>query len=90
MITVPMSVAVSGVEIPVTVGTQDVAVSASIGAAYSVSYDAHYEGAYVFTPSAETQVIQTEGLVMEQNVTINPIPSNYGLITYNGSTIRVS
>ena len=49
-----------------------------------------YEGSYSVTPSTETQVLNTQYKTMSQNVTINPIPSNYGLITWNGSTITVS
>ena len=49
-----------------------------------------YEGTYTVTPTQETQVLLTEGLRMLQNVTVNPIPSNYGLITWNGSIITVS
>ena len=49
-----------------------------------------YTGAYEVTPSEETQVLETKYLRMTDNVTINPIPSNYGLITWNGSIITVS
>lgn len=49
-----------------------------------------YTGEYEVTPSAEAQTLQTNGLRMLDNVTINPIPSNYGLITWNGSTLTVS
>ena len=49
-----------------------------------------YEGATEVTPSSETQVLATENFRMGDNITINPIPSNYGLITWNGSTITVS
>lgn len=49
-----------------------------------------YQGSYVFTPSAESQTIHTGGTTLLSNITINPIPSNYGLITYNGVTITVS
>ncbi len=49
-----------------------------------------YEGTYEVTPSAETQILSTNQLRMTDNVTINPIPSNYGLITWDGSTITVS
>lgn len=50
----------------------------------------NYEGEYVVTPSSEVQTLNSRGLRMTQNVTINPIPSNYGLITWNGSNLRVS
>lgn len=49
-----------------------------------------YEGDYAVTPGAETLTLVTEGLRMRQNVTINPVPSNYGQITWNGSTLTVS
>ena len=49
-----------------------------------------YEGPTEVTPSAETQTLETNGLRMTDNITINPIPNNYGLITWNGSTITVS
>lgn len=49
-----------------------------------------YEGQYQITPNAETQVLDTRRLVMIDNVTINPIPSNYGKITWNGSFLTIS
>lgn len=49
-----------------------------------------YEGSYELTPSAEAQVIQTNGLRMTSDLTIAPIPNNYGLITWDGTTITVS
>lgn len=49
-----------------------------------------YSGEYEVTPSAETQVLETEYLYMMGDIIINPIPSNYGLITWNGSTLTVS
>ena len=53
-------------------------------------YPDPYTGPFEVTPSGETQVLNTSGLMMPQSVTINPIPSNYGLITWNGSTLTVS
>lgn len=49
-----------------------------------------YTGEYEFTPSAETQTIPTSNKALAQDITINPIPSNYGLITWDGSTLTVS
>ena len=49
-----------------------------------------YEGEYAFTPTEDTQTVEIAEKMATQNITINPIPSNYGLITYNGSTITVS
>ena len=49
-----------------------------------------YTGECVFTPSLQTQIAPTIQKVLLRNITINPIPNNYGLITYNGNTITVS
>lgn len=49
-----------------------------------------YTGEYEVTPSAETQTLDTEGLRMTRPVVVNPIPNNYGLITWNGSFLTVS
>lgn len=49
-----------------------------------------YEGAYAVTPSAQAQTLSTRNLRMTDDVTIAPIPSNYGLITWDGSTLTVS
>lgn len=49
-----------------------------------------YDGPYEVTPTARTQTLATDSLYMRGNITINPIPSNYGLITWNGSTLTVS
>lgn len=48
-----------------------------------------YTGDYVVTPSEETQTLETYNKRMTDNVTINPIPSNYGRIAWNGATLLV-
>lgn len=49
-----------------------------------------YTGEVEVTPSAEAQILPTIGKRLLQNITIKPIPSNYGLVTWNGSTLTVS
>lgn len=49
-----------------------------------------YTGAYEFVPTSEAQTISIDHKLAEQDIIIGPIPSNYGLITYNGSIITVS
>lgn len=49
-----------------------------------------YEGAAEFTPSETAQVIPTAGHVVLSDFTIDPIPSNYGRVTWDGSTLTVS
>lgn len=49
-----------------------------------------YTGDYIITPSADARALETNGLRMTDNIIIQPIPQNYGLITWDGSTITVS
>lgn len=49
-----------------------------------------YGGEYEVTPTREKQVLATSGRYLQKNVVINPIPQNYGLITWDGSTLTVS
>jgi hypothetical protein len=79
MIAIPMKVAVSRVNIPV-----------GIGAAYIMQKYDTYDGDYVFTPTQETQTVHTKEKVLLENIIINPIPNNYGLITWNGAIMTVS
>lgn len=56
----------------------------------SGDYREPYEGDYTITPTQEEQVLPTNGKYLLNNLTINPIPNNYGLITWNGSVLTVS
>jgi hypothetical protein len=49
-----------------------------------------YTGPTEVNPSAETQTLLTKNLRMEDDITIKPIPQNYGLITWDGTKITVS
>lgn len=49
-----------------------------------------YPGPYTVTPTRSTQTLSTYGLTMGANVTVNPIPPEYGLITWDGSVLTVS
>lgn len=90
MIAVPMQVAVSTVEIPFAVNADNVTIPVALGIKYSTSQKPTYEGEYEFTPTQQTQIVPTADKVLEHNITINPIPSNYGLITWDGSVLTVS
>ena len=48
-----------------------------------------YEGEYTVTPSEVTQTLPTSGTKLDQDVVVEPIPSNYGRISYSGSVITV-
>lgn len=49
-----------------------------------------FEGAYEYTPSSEAQTIPIAQKKAVRNITINPIPQNYGLITWNGAFLHIS
>lgn len=49
-----------------------------------------YDGEYEVTPSPQTVVLATEGKKMEHDVIVNPIPSDWGHIVWNGSVLTVS
>lgn len=48
-----------------------------------------YVGEYEFTPSEETQTIAIDNRKAHADIVINPIPSNYGRITWTGSVLTV-
>ena len=49
-----------------------------------------YDGPTTVVPSGSAQVLATAGRAVLTDITIDPIPSNYGLITWDGHTILVS
>lgn len=49
----------------------------------------HYDGEYEVTPGEQEQIIYTALKVLQQNITVKPIPSNYGRIAYDGAVLSV-
>lgn len=49
-----------------------------------------YAGPYEVTPTATAQTLPTDGLVMTADVVVQPIPSNWGRIAWNGAVLTVS
>ena len=50
-----------------------------------------YQGPYEITPSTDAKRLETAGKSMRDDVTVKPIPNNYGLITYHQDrTITIS
>lgn len=81
----------SAVEVKISSVTSDEVMrldQVSQGGINIVKHD--YDGEYEFTPTQSTQIVPTADKTLEQNIKINPIPSNYGLITWNGSVLTVS
>lgn len=87
---VPCTVAESTQQFNMTVSEQMISVDAEISVQIVAGITPEFEGQYEYTPSAETITIPCSDYKMVDNITINPIPSNYGLITYNGAILTVS
>lgn len=90
MITVPVTVATNNVTFPVTVasGSQTISVNPNVAVYASVYPD--YSGGYEFAPSNDVQIIHAADMVMHEDIIIDAIPNNYGLVTWDGSTLTVS
>ena len=73
-----------------TVASNTTAAELSTAVVVNVVHGEHYAGAITITPSDEAQTLKTAGLFMDDNITIEPIPSNYGLISWNGAILTVS
>lgn len=53
-------------------------------------YPPTYTGVVEVTPSPDEQVLETNEKYLTSNITVKPIPQNYGLITWDGTVITVS
>lgn len=89
-VTITAEITDSIIEVAPAVSPAAVSVTAELFTDVISSEAEHYTGAYTFTPSTETQTIDIGGMIATGDITINPIPSNYGLITWNGNTLTVS
>ena len=98
---VPMTVDVSTRQVAMTVAAtvqqivMNVAISAqqvamTVGVAIVAGLPEHYEGQYEFIPGDEVQTINIKNMMADADIIIDPIPSNYGKISWNGSVLTVS
>lgn len=78
------------VVVPMTAAESAFAVGMSVDAAIEAVEAPAYAGPYTVTPAQETQTLATARRYMTGNVVVNPIPSNYGKITWNGAYLTVS
>ena len=89
-IVVPMTVAESMQQVALDVASSVETFALGLATAIQVVTGEHYHGTVEITPSSEEQVIHTEGLFVDDPITIHAIPNNYGLITWDGSSLTVS
>lgn len=63
---------------------------AEFGTVIEIPVTDYYEGDYSITPTTQEQIVPIMGLTARQNITVGAIPSNYGLVTWNGAVLTVS
>lgn len=85
---VPMKVSTGRQAVGMRVDGMSARLKPGTGAAY-VRPPSDYDGPYTVTPSEETQVLSTDAAVLGGDITVEPIPSNYGRLAWNGSTLLV-
>lgn len=49
----------------------------------------YYEGEYEFTPAETIQTVPIIGKTATRNITVNPIPLNYGRLSWDGGRLTV-
>ena len=64
-------------------------VSVGLDTAIVASLTPHYEGNTEITPGDNAQVLVTAGMIVDEDIIVDPIPSNYGHILWNGSFLSV-
>ena len=89
MITVPMTVAVSQVTIPVSMAVSGMQIPVSVSAKYEAVEGEVYQGPYGVTPRLGDQSLETNGLVMRDDVTVYRIPISRVSNPYDGITVLI-
>ena len=89
-VTVPVMLSATETTVPVQIGSNTDAIPVDLGLEVVVVGAENYEGSYEWTPTQETQTIPIYGLRAKDDIVINPIPSNYGKIAWNGAVLTVS
>lgn len=88
-INIPMKVSVSGGAYSLGI-SKPADISVGLDTKIEAAITERYSGPYEFTPTSEPQTVTIGGLLAERDITIRPIPNNYGLIEWNGSTLTIS
>ena len=89
MITIPMTVQASAVTIPMGVSATSAEFLMSIGAAYTLVNAPEYEGPYEITPRLYAQSLDTDGKLMEDDVTVYEIPVTRTTNPTGGLTVLI-
>ena len=84
-----LSIDTSTVTLPLSLGVSSTSVAMEVSPPFMPVYPTPYEGEYTVVPGEDAQALPTAGKSLAQDVTVEPIPSNYGRIAWNGAAIMV-
>lgn len=87
MITIPMTVSTGSVPIEMDVSSGSIGIDAELSTEYHVYQN--YRGRATVTPTNNYQVLYTKNRLMNQNIVVEPIPSNYGRIIWSGGYLQI-
>lgn len=85
-----MKVEINAPEIGVRIRSSKVTAETGTPVAREYTERPEYTGPYTVSPGAAAQTLATANKRMTGDVVVGPIPSNYGLITWDGSVLTVS
>ena len=88
-ITIPMTVSASNQVMPMSVSTSMQVIPMSLGAAYMAINAHEYEGPYEITPRLYAQSLDTDGKLMEDDVTVYEIPVTRTTNPTGGLTVLI-
>lgn len=90
-ITIPMTVSTSRQVIPMLMSASRQVIPMSLGAAYITVDGEEYAGPYEITPKAwNEQVLQTEGKLMTDDVTVFRVPYYETVNLFDGKTAYIA
>lgn len=87
---VSMTVDTDAKSIPITIRDGYKNIRLTVNTTIIAGEPGDYDGPYVVTPSDAVQVLPTKNAKLDDYIRVQPIPKNYGLITWNGSFLTVS
>lgn len=90
MIMIPMKVSASNAYVPMTITGTGTSIPMALSVECELGRPPQYTGPTEFAPNQGYQTIETHDKMLLTDIIIDPIPSNYGLVTWDGSTITVS
>ena len=89
MITIPMRVSVNEVTLPMSVVASTQVIPMKVSAAYNMIAAPSYEGDYEVTPRLYAQSLDTDGKLMNDDVTVYEIPISQTTNPTGGLTVLI-